>query len=142
MNSLVKTRQFQLDQQTAELAKIRREKLILVEKLRQHQNEYLKGVDTLNEERQSANRLRLPTLERAVDTSKSLWYQSLKKVREVEETEKAQISEVLGAMRNLKSVEFLQDKYQQNYAEAVKQQEQKQLDEIAVQKFARKQTEN
>ena len=59
----------------------------------------------------------------------------MREVRRIEDRERAQIAQVLNAELNLKSVEKLSDKYEQEVIQQAQQQEQKNIDEIALRKF-------
>ena len=59
----------------------------------------------------------------------------MREVRRIEDHERAQIAQVLNAELNLKSVEKLSDKYEQEVIQQAQQQEQKNIDEIALRKF-------
>ena len=132
---LIRTRKAQLDEESQKLSNIRSSKLEHLEKLKEHQANYMNGVDSLNIERQSGDRLKLSTLERSVDYSKSRWYQCLRQVKELEEQEKKQLSLVLVAQRNLKSMEKIQEGNRHNLQVEVGKNEQKSLDEMSVHNF-------
>ena len=135
---LIKTRKMQLDEEALELSKIRETKMNHLRDLENHQKLYINGVNDLNTERQSGDRRKLSTLERSVDHSKSQWYKSLRTVKTLEEKEKAQIEQVLLAQRNLKSLEKIEESYQVALKQKRLSQEQKELDELSVQRFSKK----
>lgn len=133
---LIKIRKNQLEKEAAELARIRQEKQACVQKLRFYQDQYMQGIEYLNAERQSTDRSRLAPLERSVDTAKSQWYQSLKDLRLIESQEKAQISQLIIAERNLKSLEKLEERYVVDRHHHEIQSEQKFNDELNIRKFS------
>lgn len=135
---LIRTRKAQLDQESQKLTVIRNHKISQLAQLKQFQESYMNGVSSLNIERQSGDRLKLSTLERSVDYSKSQWYQCLREVKELELQEKAQISQVLVAQRNLKSMEKMQEGYLTNLQSEVSKSEQKSLDEMTVLNFSKR----
>jgi len=137
MTPIIKTKKNQLDQQTLLLSEIREHKLNALKQLDKYQKEYIQGVESLNKARQSPLREQVNVLESSVDYAKSQWYRSLKEVRRMEEKERSQLGQVIHAQQSLKSIEYLQQRYQQNLAEYMKKNEQKQLDEVAVQSFHR-----
>lgn len=108
------------------------------EDLKNFENQYIAGIDGLNKERQSATRDRLDPMESGLDYVKALWYRSLKRLREIEEQEKAQVAQLLIAERNLKSVEKLEERYVEQSQYQQKIRDQKQTDEVAIRKFAQR----
>jgi hypothetical protein len=138
VNSLIKLRQMQLDQQLFILQKITLRKEAAKQELIRCQTMYVKGIDRLNQERQSPERLMLEALERSIDHAKSLWHQRLMELREVELEEKAQERHVAEAHKNVRMLEKLDERYTGDLAEHLKKVEQKQLDEFAIQAARRK----
>jgi flagellar export protein FliJ len=137
MAPLLKARQSQLEEYTVRLSEIRQSKLNALQQLEHYQNDYINGVESLNQARQSPDRNQVATLERSVDYVKAKWYQSLKQVRQIEEQEKIQLQEVTKAQRDLRSVEILKENYERNLAQERQKHEQKELDELSIQKFNR-----
>lgn len=138
INSLVKLRQIQLDQQLFVLQKIKVRKEAAKQELMRCQTMYVNGIDRLNQERQSPERLMLEALERSIDFAKSLWHQKMTELREVELEEKAQERHVAEAHKNVRMLEKLDGRYAVEYNEHLKKIEQKQLDEFAIQAARRK----
>jgi flagellar biosynthesis chaperone FliJ len=136
LEPLIKTRKFELDKQKKILASIRDSKLNALEQLKKYQEEYISGVDALNQERQTKRRSRESVLDLAVSSAKSKWYESIKKVRTFEEQEKQQISVLLQAQLALKSLEKIKENYMGNIQEHIKYSEQKTMDEMAVFRFS------
>ncbi len=138
LGSLIKIRQLQLDQQLFELSKIQLRKEAAKQELLRTQTMYVQGVDRLNQERQSPERLMLEALERSIDFAKTLWHQRLIELRQVELEERAQERHVAEAHKNVKMLEKLDGRYSSDLNEHLKKVEQKQLDEFAVQAARRK----
>ncbi|SMF69516.1 hypothetical protein [Pseudobacteriovorax antillogorgiicola] len=134
---LIKARKAQLDTESQSLALIRQRKIAQLQELDRHQKNYINGVNDLNIERQTGDRRMLSTIERSVDHSKSQWYKSLREVKTWEEKEKQQIEQVLLAQRNLKSMEKVQENHFQALKKEVDVREQKEMDDLSVQRFAR-----
>ena len=137
LKPVVRAREIQADQQLSRLVEIRQRKTELVIQLRKYQKDYVDGVELLNQERSSAARSRLLALEGAVDHSKSIWYQTLRAVQEVESRERVQMQEVLAAERNLKSVEKLLGKHLESLRTLDRQKDQKTMDELAIRRVSR-----
>ena len=135
MKSIVKVRQVQLNTEVQTLSSIRHLKLEALKELKHNEKLYIEGVDKLNIERQSQNRSQLGPLESSLDFVKAKWERCMREVRRIEDRERAQIAQVLNAELNLKSVEKLSDKYEQEVIQLAQQQEQKAIDEIALRKF-------
>jgi hypothetical protein len=138
LGSLLKIRQIQLDQELFELDKVRRRKEAAKAELQRAQAMYIKGVDRLNQERQSPERLMLQALESSIDLAKSLWHKRLLELREVELEERAQERQVAQAHKNKMMLERLDGRYSADLNHHRKIVEQKQLDEFAVQAARRK----
>ncbi|MBC7658781.1 MAG: hypothetical protein H7249_03650 [Chitinophagaceae bacterium] len=138
MEPLIKIRQLQLDQQMFILQQIQARKSLAKAELLRCQHMYIKGIDRLNQERQSPERRMLEALERSIDLAKSLWHNRLLDLRAVEDEEKAQELAVRLAHKNLKMLEKLDERYTVSNNEHLKKVEQKQLDEFAVQSARRK----
>ncbi|MES2745339.1 MAG: hypothetical protein V4655_07920 [Bdellovibrionota bacterium] len=138
LGSLIRIRQIQLDQQLFELEKIRRRKDAAKAELLRTQTMYVKGIDRLNQERQSPERLMLEALENSIDLAKSLWHKRLMDLRDVELEERAQERCVAEAHKNKMMLEKLDGRYSADLNNQNKIVEQKQLDEFAVQAARRK----
>lgn len=138
LGTLIKIRKIQLDQELFVLQRIQLRKEAAKQELLRVQTMYVKGVDRLNQERQSAERLMLEPLERSIDLAKSLWNQRLIELREVELEEKAQERQVAEAHKNMKMLEKLDGRYGNDLNQHLKKTEQKQLDEFAIQAARRK----
>lgn len=138
LGPLIKIRQLQLDQQLSLLQKIKLRKEAAQQELVRAQSMYITGIDRLNQERQSPERLMLEALENSIDLAKSLWHKRLMELRHVEIEVKAQERHVAEAHKNMKMLEKLDDRYTGNLNEHLKIIEQKQLDEFAVQGARRK----
>ena len=138
MEPLIKIRTLQLDQQMFILQQIQTRKQAAKTELLRCQHMYIKGIDRLNQERQSPERKMLEALERSIDLAKSLWHKRLMDLRNVEDEERIQEAAVRLAYKNLKMLEKLDERYTVDLNEHMKKVEQKQLDEFAVQSARRK----
>lgn len=138
MEPLIKIRNIQLDQQLFLLQQIKARKLDAKNELLRCQHMYIKGIDRLNEERQSPERRMLEALEGSIDLAKSLWHKRLLDLRVIEDEERAQEQAVKLAHKNLKMLEKLDERYTIDLNEQLKKVEQKQLDEFAIQSARRK----
>ena len=134
---IIRARKAQLDRETSLLGDIRRQKVELVSELRKYQQMYVKGVEDLNHIRTSGDLGRAGMIESSVDFAKAQWYDALRKVREVEQREKAQLENVLAAQQELKSIETLGDRFEVASFELEKRQEQKIQDETSIHRFKR-----
>src|SRR5690349_10211674 len=129
---IVRAREIQVNQEFLRLKEIREMKVSIVTELKKHQQSYIEGVELLNKERTSMDRLKVSSLESSVDHAKNSWYKCLQKAQEIESREKVQLSELIKAEKNLKSVEKLMTKHhEQIQAEEVKK-DQKLMDEISI----------
>lgn len=135
---IIKVRQVQVDHETMILAKIRESKQRTMDALRKYQDSYMKGVEDANQVRQSGDTTNLGTLESGLDFIKYRWYETLRELRGHEEKEKIQISQLLSAQKDLKSIELLSDKYQNQIDEILRIRDQQAMDDIAIDKFVRK----
>lgn len=134
MASLKYVRKIQLDKELAILNELQVKKKTAKDELYESQMMYIQGVDRLNKERQSPERKMLDALERSIDLAKSRWYQKLQILRAVEEDERRQNLAVQEAHRNLKMLEKLDDRYNDQLRKHNNRVEQKILDEFAVQR--------
>ena len=138
MESLIKIRQIQLDQQIFIMQQIQTKKQHARDELLRCQRMYIQGIDRLNQERQSPERRMQEALERSIDLAKSLWHNKLLDLRAVEEEERAQEHSIRLAHKNLKMLEKLDGRYTVDLNEHLKKVEQKQLDEFSIQNARRK----
>ena len=138
LGPLIKIRQMQLDQQLFVLHKIKLRKEAAHQELVRAQSMYITGIERLNQERQSPERLMLEALENSIDLAKSLWHKRLIDLRHVELEVKAQERHVAEAHKNMKMLEKLDGRYDADLNEHLKRVEQKQLDEFAIQAARRK----
>ena len=132
---LIKMKRTRVEEEAAILSKIRQEKVQVVASMKENQRRYMQGIEELNRVRTSRGRANLETLEGAVDHVKGEWYKLYKRVQEIESKEKTQISHLLTAERELKSVEKLQERYQIEAAKEMGRREQLDLDETALRNF-------
>ena len=132
---LIRIRQHQLDMESAELVAIRHEKMAALQCLREQQEQYVNGVQEVNRLRQSNDPGPLSEVERGLDMVKNKCYEILKQIRVCEQKERAQLELLYLARRNVKSMETLKDRYGEQIKELATRNEQKLIDEFAVNKF-------
>lgn len=135
---LVRFKKKRVDEESMILQAIRREKIQIVATMKENQKRYMQGIENLNKIRQSKERANLETMEQALDFVKAEWFKLYRKVQEIEGKERQQVAQVLTAERELKSIEKLQEKYEQEMHQSLKKQEQKSLDELALRRFVRR----
>lgn len=131
---LVRIRKAQLDKENLTLMNIRQSKLAAINSLKEYQRQYIEGVEKLNRLRLAGELGQLMNLESSIDYVKGKWYSSLKEVRRIEEDEKAQVKVVLDAQQKLKTMEILGDRYRFEIIESERKADQKNMDEIAIQR--------
>lgn len=135
---LLKIRKSELDRENLVLGQIRQSKIEAIGQLKNYQRQYVEGVEKLNELRISGDLGTLMNLESTIDYVKAKWYQSLKDVRKIEDDEKQQLQVVIEAQQKLRTIEILDEKYVTELRIFEDKVEQKQLDEIAVQRHHHK----
>lgn len=134
---LIKSRKRELESETSLLNNLKALKIKKIEELRENQRKYMSGVDQLNQDRSKGKIHSTTALGQSLDFVKEKWQQNLKQVHEIEKEEKMQLSKVLDAQRDLKSMEALEERYIGliKQEEAVRQQ--KEQDELATRNFKR-----
>jgi flagellar export protein FliJ len=133
---ILKMKQMRVDEETAVLEAIRREKVGVVSAMKESQRRYMDGVDTLNNVRTSAGRANLETFESGLDHVKQQWWKLYRSVQDLERKEKVQIANVLTAERELKAVERLRDRYETEFRKELDKMDQRRLDEVALRRFS------
>ena len=133
---LIRIRQNQLDKESLELMSIRREKVAAINTLREQQNQYSLGLQQINRLRQSSDPSNLNSMDRGLDYVKNKCYEILTQIRIIEQKERAQLEMLYLAQRNVKSMESLKERYNDQLKEVIKKEEQKMSDEFAVNRFA------
>lgn len=134
---LIKVKKSKVDEESALLAIIKKQKVEIVAAMRQNQKRYMDGVEDLNRIRSSKSRDNLSTLESGLDYVKTQWYKLYQQVQDIERKEKMQLRQVLIAEQELKAVEKLEEKYQLEFQHEAKRQDQKLMDEIGLRKFSK-----
>ena len=89
-NPVIKIRESLVEKELSVLISIRGEKIRVVKEMQESQRLYVEGVQKLNRERASANRMMLFSLESSIDFVKAKWQQLFREVQELEVKEKAQ----------------------------------------------------
>ncbi len=135
---LVRFKKKRVDEEVMVLQAIRHEKIQVVATMKENQKKYMQGIEDLNKLRASRQRANLETMEQSLDHVKAEWFKLYRRVQEIEGKEKTQLTHLLTAERELKSVERLREKYEQEVHHAMKHQEQKQLDELALRRYTTK----
>ncbi len=135
---LIRSRQVYLDQESVALENIRSQKRQVMTELKKYERLYIKEIEKLNQERQSLSRDQLPLMEANVDQYKSIWYEKLRKLQELEQREKSQLNQVLIAKTELESMSSLEDRYVKQRQAAEQLKEQGALDEAALRRFSQR----
>ncbi len=135
---LIRAKKVALDTESAALAAIRDQKLKAIQQLKDHQQQYILGVERINDERQAGNLAQMMVLEPAIESAKLKWHETLKRVSEIEGHEKNQLNRVLEIQTSLKSFEKLEEQYVMLKSELEIKADQKNEDEIATIKRATK----
>jgi flagellar export protein FliJ len=137
LDPVIEDRQAKFDRESEALNVVRRKRIETVAEMRAKQAEYMAGVNRLNEERGTANRLMLEALEIGLDSVKNHWMKLYQNVIELERAEKSQIEIMSQAHRDLEAIKTLQNKYKVEFNKESQRREQKNLDEHSLRKFAR-----
>lgn len=132
---IIKIKKQKVDEEVARLAEIRKEKVSVVASMKDSQKRYMQGYQDLNDARSSVDRMNLATLETGLDLVKMQWQRLRLEVEKIEMREKAQISHVLTAERDLRAVEKLKERYDEEIRMSTRRQEQKMLDEHALHRY-------
>lgn len=132
---IIRMKRQRVDEEAAVLAAIRHEKMQIVASMKDSQRRYMDGYQELNKLRSSADRRNLATLESALDSVKSQWEKLRLEVERVELKERAQITHLLTAERDLRAVEKLKERYAGQINESTRRQEQKAMDEHALRRY-------
>jgi flagellar export protein FliJ len=132
---IIRMKRQKVDEEAAVLAAIRQQKMQIVASMKESQRRYMDGYQELNNLRSSEDRKNLATLEGALDSVKSQWEKLRLEVERVELKEKAQITHLLTAERDLRAVEKLKERYAGQINESTRRQEQKDMDEHALRRY-------
>lgn len=132
---IIRMKRQKVDEEAAILAAIRQEKLQIVASMKDSQRRYMDGYQELNRLRSSQDRKNLATLESALDSVKGQWEKLRLEVERVELKEKAQITHLLTAERDLRAVEKLKERYAGQINESTRRQEQRVMDEHALRRY-------
>ena len=137
LEPVIEGRQTRFDEENQKLVEVRQRKASTVAAMRAKQREYMEGVERLNDERGTANRLMLEALETGLDNVKTQWMRFYQAVVEIEREEKAQ-AEIMGqAHRELEAIKTLQNKYRVEVTREMDRRDQKNMDEHSLRKFLR-----
>jgi flagellar export protein FliJ len=137
LDPVIEDRQQKFDRESEVLNVVRRKRIETVAAMRAKQMEYMTGVNRLNEERGTSNRLMLEALENGLDSVKSHWMNLYKAVVDLEREEKSQIEVMSQAHRDLEAIKTLQNKYKVEFHKEIQRHEQKAMDEHSIRKFSR-----
>lgn len=135
LDPIIEERKSRLDDEQQKLAIVRQKKIETINAMKQKQREYMEGVERLNGERGSANRLMLEALETGLDTVKQHWMNLYQQAILCEKEEALQLDIMSRAHRDLEAIKHLQAKYRTELGRVTQQRELKQIDEIALRKF-------
>ncbi len=133
---VINTKQSRVNLEATVLNEIKSEKVEIVQAMKAFQRKYMEGVEKLNSERESSSRNMLGSLESSLDYVKGKWYKLYRDVQEIERKERAQMSILLDAQLELKSVEKLRGKYEETLRQEIKISDQKVQDENAIRRFS------
>jgi flagellar biosynthesis chaperone FliJ len=129
---LEQVRQSRVEAESVNLARIREFKVKTVKELKHNQNEYMKGIETLNTVRTSNSRENLQVMEETLDFLKAKWMRLYQDLQQLERAESQQL-EILGAAhRDLRAVGNLAEKLEFESRVEANKIEQKALDERAI----------
>ena len=137
VHPLVRAKKSMMDEQIVILNGIKEEKIKIVTEMKENQRQYMTGVDKINDIRNSNLRENIEVLERGLDMVKSKWYKLHLDAQNIENKERAQIAQVLGAQRELKKMEKLREQYEVKYHHEIAAAEQKEQDDRSIFKFTR-----
>lgn len=137
LNPVIEERQEKFDVESEKLNIIRQRKIGLVSAMRSKQQEYMEGVNRLNDERGTSNRLMLEALETGLDSVKNQWIALYQEIIEVEKVEKQQFVLMSQAHKDLEAIKTLQTKYKNEFIKEMDRREQKMLDEHSLRKYVR-----
>ena len=135
LEPIIDERKQKFDDENSKLSLVRQKKIETVARMRHKQREYMDGVQRLNSERSSANRLMLEALEGGLDTVKQEWMALYAMVLDCEREEQQQVLEMSKAHRDLETIKHLKGKYIKEAKQIENRNEQKMLDELATRKF-------
>ena len=140
LDPVIEDRQEKFDKENEILNLVRQKRIETVAAMRSKQSEYMSGVNRLNEERGTANRLMLEALEIGLDSVKAQWMNLYQAVINLEREEKNQIEIMSQAHRELEAIKTLQNKYKNEFSKEMQRREQKSLDEHSLRRFVREQS--
>ena len=131
---VLKAKNSEMEKEAAELFSIRMEKEQLVAELLERKNTYIRGVDQLNQVRSNGSFSQLQFLEQGLDFLKTKWTESFNGVNQIEILERSQMNLVMLAQKNLKAVEKLEIKYQDDFSLKRMREEQKTQDDQSIER--------
>lgn len=131
LQSLLNARKRILDHHRNELAKIKRRKIELNNKIEETKNQYIESVEKLNAIRGHNDRLLLPT-EQGTDYLRDCLYDYLGKLKTIQKMESEQRSMTIKSQKQVKTVENLIDRSLENLRKSTLDQEQKIQDDLSI----------
>jgi flagellar export protein FliJ len=140
LGPVIEVRKAKFDEENNRLNAIRERKIKAVAAMREKQREYLNGVQRLNDERGTSNRLMLEALESGLDNVKAKWMSLYQSVVELEREERSQFEIMSRAHRDLEAICALEQKYRIQAQKEYERRDQKSLDEHSLRKFVRAQS--
>jgi flagellar biosynthesis chaperone FliJ len=135
LSPIIEERKAKFDEENQKLAVVRQKKLATIAAMKERQREYLSGVDRLNSERGTADRLLLNALEMGLDSVKQKWMELYEQVLICEREEENQLQVMSLAHRDLEAIKHLKQKYDLELSRENSRREQKAIDELALRRF-------
>lgn len=137
LGALLKVRKAKLEQEVLILMNLKNEASRLTKKLNDDQLGYLQAVEKLNQARITQEMIVLAAYDKGIDRCKEEWLTTLKKLREAENAIKSQNNKLKQAQMDLKAVEGLQEKTDQEYTKELARLEQAISDDLVNQKYVK-----
>jgi flagellar biosynthesis chaperone FliJ len=136
LDPIIEDRKTVFDEENQKLVAVRQKKIAVVAEMKAKQREYITGVERLNSERGSTDRLLLNALEMGLDSVKQSWMKLYQAVLECEREEEVQFNTMNLAHRNLEAIKHLKQKYDIELTKESNRREQKATDELALRRFS------
>ncbi|MCX6117186.1 MAG: flagellar FliJ family protein, partial [Proteobacteria bacterium] len=132
LDPIIDDRKDVFDDENRKLSEIRSRKLRAIAEMKQAQRDYVSGVERLNNERGTSDRLLLHALETGLDSVKQKWMDFYQVVLNCEREEQLQLEAVGRAYKDLEAIRHLKGKYEVEITKETNRREQKSLDELAL----------
>ncbi len=135
LEPIIEERKAVFDDENQKLVAVRQKKIAVISAMKEKQREYIQGVERLNSERGSSDRLLLGALEMGLDSVKANWMKLYQAVLECEKEEEFQFNVMSNAHRNLESIKHLKQKYELELVKEGNRKDQIATDELALRRF-------